>query len=301
MPYNRIESYSAQRTQHFSRGAQEAHRPTPQALTIALKEATSEDDVKSIWNRNRTQFNKIHYSAMWSSLAHKRARIETSADSELLQATRKQFKKCQARELSAIAHAISCIEVRGSVCREELTHCWEEIACSVSDKQGFKDFNPQDLAMLTNGLSKVEGKEVERALKSIAQELTHRDFKDFKPQGLAMLANGLSKVEGEEVESALKSIAQELPRQDFKDFKPQGLAMLSNGLSKVEGEEVESALKSIAQELPRQDFKDFKPQGLAMLANGLSKAEGKEVERALKSIAQELPRRDFKDKGFERQ
>src|SRR6185295_3145887 len=275
MPYNRIESYSAQRTQHFSRGVQEAPRLSPPALTKALRNATSESDVKSIWNKYRTQFNEIHYSAMWSSLAHKNARIETSTDSELLEETRKQLKKCQARQLATIANAITHIQIIGPVCQEELTHCWKEIACSVPDKQGFEDFKPQELAMLTNGLSKAEGKKVKNALKSIAQELPCRDLKDFKPQELAMLANGLLKVEGEEVESALKSIAQELSRRDLKDFNPQDLAMLANGLSKAEGKEVERALKSIAQELTRRDFKDkgFERQHLAMLANGLSKAE----------------------------
>src|SRR6185295_12767259 len=209
MPYNRIESYAAQRTQHFSRVSQEASYLSPPALTVALKEATSEGDVKSIWNRYRTLFNKIHYSAMWSSLVHKNARIETSADSELLQETRKQLKKCQARQLATIANAITRIQVIGQICQEELTHCLEEIACRVPDKQGFENFTPQGLAMLTNGLSKAEGKGVKNALKSIAQELTHRDLKDFNPQDLAMLANSLLKAEGEEVESALKSIAKE--------------------------------------------------------------------------------------------
>src|SRR6185295_2184626 len=133
MPHNRIDSSSTRNTYYPLQVTHDSPGLLPKVLTSVLKKTRSAEGVKAIWWMHGKQFNEIHYSAMWTSLASKKASIESEADSRLLQATYKQFGRNDSRGLSNIANALSHIPVKGQICLDELALCWKELASSVLD------------------------------------------------------------------------------------------------------------------------------------------------------------------------
>ncbi|MFC3654633.1 hypothetical protein FZ025_10775 [Xanthomonas hyacinthi] len=172
-------------------------------------------------------------------------------------------------------------------------------------------FNPQDVAMLTNALSKApQSSDSVEGLMALGREMVRRDglrggFADYTDQQLSMVVHGLAKAFDEnDCRSGLIAVGREVGRRadaqgGLPGYDARNLSMLVGGLAKASEDPHarDALLKAGCEVVLRAHAPDglsrLSPQCLAMLAKGLSAVVGhKDGMAGLVAIGRELERRN---------
>ena len=169
---------------------------------------------------------------------------------------------------------------------------------------GLQGWTAQPLAMMIDGLGKVEGDAIVQALAHLAQAVPEapslRPESGWTAQHLAMVVHGLARSEGEAVQDALTRLALAIRRQDLTvqaGWTAQNLAMTIKGLDRGEGPAAQEALAHLAGAIPEAEH--LTPEAgwsalyLEMAARGLGKRPGLAVMNALIRVRTALARRQL--------
>ncbi|MBL9197483.1 hypothetical protein VB151_13000 [Xanthomonas fragariae] len=194
--------------------------------------------------------------------------------------------------------------------RAGLAELGQELEQRVQPRDGLSQFNPQDLAMLANGIGKVAGDADVPGLIGVGWEMVRRGgtaagLSKFTIQGLAMVANGLSRppTSGRNIAPGLVAVGRAVVQrakdpQWAQHADVQQLAMLANGLSKVAHDrDSAAALAAVGKEIDARlkrssSLSDFQCASLAVLANALAKLPGMQgCATGLKAVGRALERR----------
>ncbi len=184
---------------------------------------------------------------------------------------------------------------------QRVTQALKKIAVHVvKTVLSLKDWTEYHLAMLANGLSKVEGDDdVQDALKNIARQVAKTDLSHWLIKHLAIMANALSKADGQRVTDALNNIAYQVTKMNLSAWPEKHLSMVANAMSKVNGQQVTQTLKNIARHLTKIDMSVWSEESLAVMTNALSKANGQSITQARQKIARKVAKTDLSNWSVE--
>ncbi|MDB6081138.1 MAG: hypothetical protein JWO53_410 [Chlamydiia bacterium] len=255
-------SASSYQTRSFQKAAPTANSyKSPASLTIALKSASSENEIFEIWKKNQQKYDTAHIACTFNRLSHLGVSERNyGVFDDLYKILLKNVKNLRATQIAIIANAFAKLDCS----YKELFKLFEELIIhSVEASALLTDLKPQELANIANAFAKF-GFGSEALFTVLGQEVLKRDLRGFKPQDLAVIAHAFAKL-GFGSAQLFTALEQGILKSNLRDFEPVELANIANAFAKT-GFGSAQLFIALEKDILNRKLNDFSPQHLANIA-----------------------------------